>query len=157
MTLIMSVLTNAFTEISLSANTGYTRMVTAVVGGLESNPSNSATVVTLNNAGTGAQTPVQFDLLPGSPYPRTLTPNRPENLRLFFLFNNPNNDPVKISIYDVQNRKIRDLYSGDPAPIPGAVVWDVKDDSGNIVPGGIYLYKIKSGGVTKTGGVVVAR
>jgi len=66
--------------------------------------------------------PVQFYLLPGSPYPRLLTPNRPENRRLFFLFNNPDNDPVQVTIYDFHDRKIRDLNSSASTPIPGAVV-----------------------------------
>jgi len=158
-TLITSVAINNFIETGLSPSTTYRRVVTAIVGGVESNLSNSATVVTLNNVGSGSPTPTQFSLLPGSPYPRILTPSRPENRRLFFLFNNPNHESVGISIYDFQNRKIRDLDASASAPIAGAetMVWDVKDDSGHIVPGGIYLYKIKAGDVTKTGGVVVAR
>jgi len=100
----------------------------------------------------------RFGLQAGAPYPRTLTPNRvDENRRLFFLFNNPNNDPVEISIYDIRNRKVRDVDTTLPAPIPGAVYWDVKDESGCIVPSGIYIYKIRSGDVVITGTVVVAR
>jgi len=154
---IRSVGTNSLIETGLLENRSYSRVVTAVVSGLESNPSNSVTVNTLLNAVPGELSNNLVRLIPGSPYPRMLTPNRSENRRLFFLFNTLNSDPISLSIYDVQGRKVRDLDRSASAPIAGAVVWDVKDDSGHIVPSGIYLYKIKAGNQIITGSVVVAR
>lgn len=105
-----------------------------------------------------AQASGGFGLQAGAPYPRVLTPMRPnENRKLFFLFDNPNHDPVEVSIYDLRNRKIRDLDPNGSKPIPGAIIWDVKDSNGCVVPSGIYLYKVHAGNKTLTGTVVVAR
>jgi hypothetical protein len=156
MTLIMSLLTNSFTETGLTANTSYTRVTTAIVGAQESSPSNTATVSTLG-------TPVsvlfnnQFHLLPGSPFPRILTPHRPENRRLFFLFENPTNAVITGMITDIRGVQVRDLAVDGLSPFPNSLAWDVKDERGNIVPSGIYLYKITAGDSTVSGGVVVAR
>jgi hypothetical protein len=99
-----------------------------------------------------------FRLQDGSPYPRILTPNRAnENRRLFFLFENPNNVPVSITFYDIRNRKVREIDSNATGSIPGAIVWDVRDSDGHIVPSGVYLYKIRGGDETITGSVAVAR
>lgn len=125
-------------------------------------PSASPYGLTVQNLGiyqlSGGQTAFGFSLQDGSPYPRVLTPNRPnENRRLYFLFNNPNNETIRISFFDFRNRKVRDLDGSSSSSIPGAMVWDARDDSGRIVPSGIYLYKIKAGNITLTGTVVVAR
>jgi len=156
MTLVMSLPTNSFTETGLTANTRYTRVATAIVSGLESTPSNSATVSTLGNP-----VPVlfnnQFRLLPGSPFPRILTPLRPENRRLFFLFENPTNAVITGMMTDIRGVKVRDLSVDGSSPFVNSLVWDVKDEHANIVPSGIYLYKITDGNSTVSGGVVVAR
>ncbi len=55
-------------------------------------------------------------------------------------------EDVKISIFDISGRLIRDL-----APVSGELdseynaVWDGKDESGTTVPTGIYYYKISAG------------
>lgn len=105
-----------------------------------------------------AQSQSHFSLQDGSPFPRVLTPNRAnENRRLFFAYINPNNDPVSISIYDIRNRKVRDLDSATASAIPNSMVWDVRDDAGRVVPSGVYLYKVQAGDTTLTGTVVVAQ
>jgi len=49
----------------------------------------------------------------------------------------------RIKIYNVKGQLVREFLPVAPSPThPVSVTWDCKDNSGNIVPGGIYLYKI---------------
>jgi len=129
-----------------------------------SNPvaaSNQPLSVTARNMGDYqvrlAQSVGEFELLPGSPYPRILTPNRPDNRRLFFFFANPSGQPVTASIYDMRGAKVRDLSADGLAPTTNSLVWDGRNTQGNIVPSGVYVYKLQAGGHALTGTVVVAR
>jgi len=98
-----------------------------------------------------------FHLVSGSPYPRTLTPNGRYNHRAFFFFSTPGTDPVTGTIYDFQGAKVRELHLDSMSPSNSALVWDGRDEGGQVVPSGPYLYKISAGGESESGGLVVAR
>lgn len=92
-------------------------------------------------------------------YPRVITPNGDGiNDLVFFLFDNPTDAPIKGSIYDLRAAKIADTKRSDLFAGPNSVMtWDGKDDSGSVVAGGVYLYKVEVGEKTFTGSVSVAR
>ena len=98
-----------------------------------------------------------FRLAPGSPYPQTLTPAGRTNRRAFFFVENSGSDEPKGTIYDFHGAKIRDLRIDGLSPTASTLVWDGHDESGNVVPGGPYFYKISAGRESVTGGLVVAR
>jgi len=50
-----------------------------------------------------------------------------------------NQSRIQIKIYDIRGRLIRHLLNNQPAGVEGAVIWDGKDDAGNICRMGIYI------------------
>ena len=91
--------------------------------------------------------------------PRIATPNGDLfNDKIFFKFRQSDSllgIPVESAIYDINGAKISDLEV-DPSD-DSRLTWDARDDSGNFVPSGIYVYSIKIGKNFATGTVVVAR
>jgi len=70
-------------------------------------------------------------------------------------FDNPQMLPLTGTVYDMSGARVSDLQAGsDPATV---LLWDGKDDSGQVVAGGIYIYQIDFQGKHATGTVVVAR
>jgi hypothetical protein len=70
-----------------------------------------------------------------------------------FLVGNSNNEEVNLKIYNINGGFVREIsnYSNE-------ISWDGKDNGGNIVRGGIYLYQLKLGdSVLKKGTVVVVK
>ena len=52
---------------------------------------------------------------------------------------------VTLDIYDISGSKVRTLINGQrPAGNGQQVVWDGKDDFGNSVASGVYLYRIEA-------------
>jgi gliding motility-associated-like protein len=89
-------------------------------------------------------------------FPRIFTPNSDGfNDKAAFHFDNPEQLPITGTIYDISGALVADLTPGqDPTTL---MLWDGKDSSGRVVPGGIYLYKIEFQGNQFTGTVIVAR
>jgi hypothetical protein len=52
---------------------------------------------------------------------------------------------ISLNIYDLLGREIKTLVSEDQASGNYSVSWNGRDESGNIVPSGIYLYSLKAG------------
>ncbi len=103
--------------------------------------------------------PSTLSLSQGNVYPRLFTPNGDGlNDRVYFVLENPSNVAVSGEIIDKAGRHVRTLPP--PAKNSGigtTLIWDGKDDRGNVVPGDIYIYKISGEGRTFTGTVGVAR
>ena len=123
--------------------------------------SSQALSVTVRSLGTyqirAARIANQFSLSQGSPYPRVITPNGAENRKVFFFFENPTDDQVQGTIYDIHGAKVRDLSVDGQSPTTSSIVWDGRDSNGAVVPSGVYLYKISTGQDKATGSLVVAR
>ncbi len=91
-------------------------------------------------------------------YPRTITPNNDGiNDRVFFLFENPSLAAAGGSIYDSQSAKVADLRSTDLFGGDTVLFWDGTDESGAVVSGGFYIYKLQVGEKNFSGTVAVAR
>lgn len=53
--------------------------------------------------------------------------------------------PVKITIYNLKGQKIRTLVDAAKTNGQYKVTWDGRDDNGNAVSGGVYMYKMTAG------------
>jgi hypothetical protein len=51
---------------------------------------------------------------------------------------------ITITVYDLKGNKVSSLYSGNNNMGNYRVVWNGKNDIGQSVPGGIYLYKLEA-------------
>lgn len=60
-----------------------------------------------------------------------------------------------LEIYDVRGRLVRRVESGRVAGGQVQVQWDGRDARGRPVPGAIYVYRIRSGGLTSQGRLLV--
>lgn len=58
-----------------------------------------------------------------------------------------------VRIYNVRGTKVREFSFGGVA----FTKWDLRNDEGDKVGSGVYLYEVESGGQTKTGKVAVIR
>jgi len=65
------------------------------------------------------------------------------------IFSGIQNAGVVVRIYDVKGRKVRELVGTD--------VWDAKDDNGNEVDSGVYIYQYEFEGKKYQGTIVVGR
>jgi len=72
-------------------------------------------------------------------------------------FNNPY-DKIDITakIFDIRGALVRNL-SVDYTPGIAEIRWDGRDENGNIVQSGIYIYQIESGKETINGTIMVVR
>lgn len=52
---------------------------------------------------------------------------------------------VEISVYDILGRRVRTLVNAPHVPGDYTVVWDGRDEKGETVSGGVYLYWMRSG------------
>lgn len=64
---------------------------------------------------------------------------------------------VEIAIYDLNGRLVRALPAVRLAGGAGTATWDGRDDRGAAVASGTYVYRLRCGGLSATGKVVLAR
>lgn len=89
-------------------------------------------------------------------FPAIISPNG-DNINdiCFFFYENPNNKDITGRIYDLSGSLI---VSQLPAgPVTNSLKWDGKDDYGNTVESGIYIYQLQGGDELISGTVVVAK
>lgn len=61
-------------------------------------------------------------------------------------------------ILDLSGGTVATLQPGGPgAPTPDSLKWDGRDASGNLVPAGVYIYRIDGEGKSFTGTLVLAQ
>lgn len=85
---------------------------------------------------------------------RLITPNGDgKNDSMVFVFDNPMDSGVKGRIYDLKGALVAKMVAG---PISNSLVWDAKS-GGQVVPGGVYIYQIESGGNVYNGTVAVIK
>ncbi|HOT96065.1 MAG TPA: FlgD immunoglobulin-like domain containing protein [bacterium] len=93
------------------------------------------TVTGVRNA-VAAQ-PLRFDL--GQNYPNPFNPET----RLYFEL--PVSEEVKLVIYNARGQIVRNLVTGRYDAGHHVINWDGRDNTGQSVPTGIYIYRIKAG------------
>jgi flagellar hook assembly protein FlgD len=67
-----------------------------------------------------------------------------------------NSSGIKATIFDPLGRKVALLTLQGTGP-EYWVQWDGRNDSGKLMPPGIYIYEIKAQGAARRGAVVLAR
>ncbi|MBN2170408.1 MAG: T9SS type A sorting domain-containing protein [Candidatus Krumholzibacteriota bacterium] len=64
---------------------------------------------------------------------------------------------VRIELFDVGGERVRRLMSERKAPGQHVVVWDGRDDAGQRLASGVYLYRIEQGSFTATRKLVMIK
>lgn len=64
---------------------------------------------------------------------------------------------VNLKIYNIAGQLVRTLASGQVPAGPHSVKWDGRDNSGNKVSSGIYIYRLQAGNKDLTRKLVVLR
>ena len=81
----------------------------------------------------------------------------PFNPATYISFENTSDQKVSLEVYDLLGRKVR-VVANDRFPAGRhTFVWDARDDKGNAVSSGIYLYKVISGTHTITRKMLLLR
>ena len=83
------------------------------------------------------EAPGEFALLQNYP-----NPFNPETVIAYHL---PETSEVSLAIYSVEGKLIRELSRGQRDAGKYQVVWDGRDESGNQVASGVYLYHLQAG------------
>ena len=69
----------------------------------------------------------------------------------------PNNDLVKITIYDMMGRIVNNLVSNQQNTGYKSIQWDATNDAGQSVSAGLYLYTIDAGQFRQTKKMVLLK
>lgn len=64
---------------------------------------------------------------------------------------------VRIAIYDLMGREVRELVNGHKSEGTYQVVWDGLNSSGSTVASGVYLYKMEAGDFVQTRKLILAK
>jgi len=86
--------------------------------------------------------PTEFSL--SQNYPNPFNPNTTINYTL------PENGFVSLTIHDLLGREVATLVSSEQSTGQHSATWNGKNNSGNDVPSGIYLYSLSSGNYKNT-------
>jgi len=88
--------------------------------------------------------------------PRIFSPDERDSRinRMRIYLNNPEGKKVKSAVYDINGRLIRD---GLEEVSKEVLKWDGRDERGNIVRSGLYIYQVEVGGSLESGTAAVAR
>ncbi len=57
---------------------------------------------------------------------------------------------IRIDVFDVRGKLVRSLYNGQKTSGEHSIYWDATDNHGNLLPSGIYYYRLSSEDVTQT-------
>ena len=87
-------------------------------------------------------------------FPNYPNPFNPETRIAFAL---PKPSYVIVRVYNVLGQTIRTLTANGYPAGHHAVSWSGRDDAGNLVPGGTYIYKLQAGDFTETRKMVFVR
>lgn len=57
----------------------------------------------------------------------------------------PAPSPLRVTVYDVAGRRVRDLLAADGAAGAGMIAWDGRDGAGLPAPGGVNFVRLQAG------------
>ena len=69
----------------------------------------------------------------------------------------PRAGDTELVVFDVEGRRVRTLVNGFVPAGDHGVVWDGRDDAGIRVASGVYLYRLRAGGVVETKKMVLVK
>jgi hypothetical protein len=94
--------------------------------------------------------------LPGSFALGQNYPN-PFNPSTVIAFELPTPGHINLSIYNVLGQRVRTLIDSRYPPGTHETTWDGRDDSGQPVSSGVYLYRLEATGLTATKKMVLMK
>jgi len=94
--------------------------------------------------GTAVGVNSDFNQIPLSYQLKQNYPN-PFNPETHIYFEIPQMHDVKLEIYNILGQKVRSLINGAYNPGRHTVTWNGRNDSGMIVPSGVYIYRLHAG------------
>lgn len=94
-----------------------------------------------------------------NPSPLILLGNHPNpfNPSTRISFNITQDQMVEITVLDIRGQRVRSLWNGNLEAGNHQLVWDGRDELGQSVSSGLYLYQVTTGAFTETGKMVLAR
>ena len=100
-----------------------------------------------NNAMPKVEIEIRYDGAPGVPLDYLLSQNFPNpfNPSTSVQFSIPVEGFVNIKVYDMLGQEVADLFSGNAQAGTYTLNWNGKDNSGNNVSSGSYIYKMTAG------------
>lgn len=81
----------------------------------------------------------------------------PFNLQTEIVYSLPTDSYVKLTIYNIQGQKVRQLVDEYQSAGTKEVIWNGRDETGNGVASGIYFYRIQAGPNTETNCMVLLK
>jgi len=126
------------------------------IGMLVFNISNQSSVDGGRSSDWKLATASGFRLKEGSPSPRIFTPNGDtKNDEVSFEYENIEESSIVCWIYDIKGSVVRQLDIVETGE--NKFTWDGKNEDGNVVRSGIYIYQIEVEGRTINGTIVLAK
>lgn len=65
--------------------------------------------------------------------------------------------PVRLEVYDLLGRRVATLVDAVRRPGSYSTMWDGRDDGGELLPSGLYMYRLEAGGNTLTRRCTIVR
>ncbi len=89
----------------------------------------------------------------------TLNPAYPNpfNPTTVISYNLPQAGFVNLKVYDLMGREIRNLTSGFENAGMNSAMWDAKDNQGNIVSSGVYIYRLEAAGQAQSNKLILLK
>jgi hypothetical protein len=96
---------------------------------------------------------------PVGPYEFSLGPNYPNpfNASTRIAYTLPKTLPVKLVIYDLNGRLVRELVNGTQIAGEHTAIWNGRDNFGHSAASGIYFYRIKAGDMLRSQKMVLLK
>jgi len=88
--------------------------------------------------------PVPVEYILQQNYPNPFNPSTTIN------YNLPTSGLVSLNVYDLLGREVASLVSTEQSAGHHSITWNGKNNSGNAVPSGVYLYSLSSGNYKNT-------
>jgi hypothetical protein len=109
-------------------------------------------VVALLQKSIAALTGVEFEHTPDVPREFALRQNYPNpfNPTTQIVFSLPEQSDVTLEVYDITGRLIATLMNDNLSTGSYTVTWDAKNQSGQLVSSGIYIYRLQAGSFVQT-------
>jgi len=139
-----------FQDTNIQKSTAYVYVVTASdYANNESQFSNKLEVTTTAVAGQGVELPTSYAL--NNNYPNPFNPTTMISYQI------PKAGEVTLTIINSLGQKVRTLVAGQVAAGYHQMMWDARDDNGNLVGSGTYLYRIEAGNFVQTKKLVLMK
>jgi len=81
----------------------------------------------------------------------------PFNPTTVISYNLPQAGFVNLKVYDLMGREIRNLTSGFENAGMNSAMWDAKDNQGNIVSSGVYIYRLEAAGQAQSNKLILLK